>query len=115
MLYHVSEFPSFLGLNNIPLYVYTIKKIYSSVSEHLDCLYLLTIVNFPLLACLFIYLSIYFRLHGVFVAAHGLSLVAASGDSSSVWCVGFSLQWLLLLWSTGSRSAGFSSCGMRAQ
>ena len=28
-------------------------------------------------------------------------------------CEGFSLQWLLLLWSTGSRHAGFSSCGTR--
>ena len=31
-----------------------------------------------------------------------------------MWCVGFSLQWLLLLRSTGSRCAGFSSCGSRA-
>ena len=30
-------------------------------------------------------------------------------------CTGFSLRWLLLLWSTGSRRAGFSSCGMWAQ
>ena len=29
-------------------------------------------------------------------------------------CVGFSLRWLLLLRSTGSRCAGFSSCGVRA-
>ena len=41
----------------------------------------------------------------------GLSLVAASGSYSSLRCAGFSLQWLLLLWSTGSRRAGFSSCG----
>ena len=34
---------------------------------------------------------------------------------SSLWCTGFSLRWLLLLRSTGSRRAGFSSCGMRAQ
>ena len=27
----------------------------------------------------------------------------------------FSLRWLLLLWRTGSRHAGFSSCGMQAQ
>ena len=27
---------------------------------------------------------------------------------------GFSLQWLLLLWSMVSRRAGFSSCGLRA-
>ena len=30
-------------------------------------------------------------------------------------CVGFSLRWLLLLWSTGSRHMGFSSCGTWAQ
>ena len=44
-----------------------------------------------------IYLFIYLWLHWVFVAAR------------------FSLRWLLLLWSTGSRRAGFSSCGSRAQ
>ena len=44
----------------------------------------------------------------------GLSLVAARGGYSSLWCVGFSLQWLLLLQSTGSRCTGFSSCGSRA-
>ena len=53
----------------------------------------------------------YFWLHWVFVAARGLSLVAASGGYSSLWCTGFSLRWLLLLWSTGSRRLGFSSCG----
>ena len=60
-------------------------------------------------------LFIYFWLRWVFVAAHGLSLVAVSGGYSSLRCVGFSLQWLLLLWSTSSRCAGFSSCGMQAQ
>ena len=60
---------------------------------------------------LFIYLFIYFWLHWVFVAACRLSLVAASGGYSSLRCVGFSLGWLLLLWSTGSRRMGFSSCG----
>ena len=43
-----------------------------------------------------------------------LSLVAASGGYSSLHCVGFSLRWLLLLQSTGSRSVGFSSCGSQA-
>ena len=56
----------------------------------------------------------YFWLCWVFVAARGLSLVAASGGYSSWWCAGFSLRWLLLLHSTGSRHAGFSSCGTRA-
>ena len=60
------------------------------------------------------YLFIYFWLHWVFVAALGLSLVAASGCYSLLRCAGFSLWWLLLLRSTGSRRAGFSSCGSRA-
>ena len=50
----------------------------------------------------------------IFVAAHGLSLVAVSGGYSSLRCVGFSLRWLLLLQSTGSRCMGFSSCGSQA-
>ena len=60
-------------------------------------------------------LFIYFWLHWVFVATHGLSLVAASGGYSSLRCAGFSLRWLLLLRSTGSRRTGFSSCGTWAQ
>ena len=59
----------------------------------------------------FIYLFVCFWLHWVFVAARGLSLVAASGGYSLLQCMGFSLQWLLLLWSMGSRCTGFSSCG----
>ena len=47
----------------------------------------------------------------MFVAARGLSLVVASRGYSSLRCVGFSLRWLLLLHSMGSRSVGFSSCG----
>ena len=58
---------------------------------------------------------IYLWLCWVFVAACGLSLVAASGGYSSSRCAGFSLQWLLLLRSMGSRHAGFSSCGLWAQ
>ena len=57
----------------------------------------------------------YFWLRWVFVAVGGLSLVAASRDYSLLRCAGFSLWWLLLLRSTGSRRAGFSSCGTRAQ
>ena len=43
----------------------------------------------------------------------GFSLVVESGGYSLLWCADFSLQWLLLLWSTGSRRKGFSSCGTR--
>ena len=49
---------------------------------------------------------IYFWLHWVFFAARELSLVAASGGYSSLRCAGFSLRWLLLCRSTGSRCAG---------
>lgn len=44
-----------------------------------------------------------------------LSLVAASGGSSFLWCTGFSSWWLLLLWSTASRHMDFSSCSVWAQ
>ena len=44
----------------------------------------------------------------------GLSPVAASGGHSSLWCTGYSLRWPLLLWSTGSRRTGFSSCSTQA-
>ena len=63
----------------------------------------------------FFFNFIYFWLWWVFVAARGLSLVAASGGYSSLQCTGFSLRWLLLLRSTGSRRAGFSSCSTRAR
>ena len=62
-----------------------------------------------------IYLFVYlFRLHWVSVAARRLSLVEASRGYSSLRCAGFSLRWLLLLRSTGSRHMGFSSCGSQA-
>ena len=38
-----------------------------------------------------------FWLHWVFIAARGLSLVAASGGYSSLRCTGFSLRWLLFV------------------
>ena len=61
------------------------------------------------------YYYYYFWLRWVFAAARRLSLVAASGVYSSLQCAGFSLQWFLLLQSPGSRHAGLSSCGLRAQ
>ena len=65
-----------------------------------------------LLVCLFIYLFIFGRVGSSLL--HGLSLVAASGGYSLLRCTGFSLQWLLLLQSTGSRRADLSSCGLQA-
>ena len=53
----------------------------------------------------------FFWLCWVFVAERGLSLVVTSRGYSSLRCAGFSSWWLLLLWSTGTRRVGFSSCG----
>ena len=64
---------------------------------------------------LFLYLFTW--LHWVFVAAHRLSLVAASGGVGgyfSLQCAGYSLQWFLLLPSMGSEAPGLSSCCARA-
>ena len=80
----------------------------------LHCLYCWT-VTYPFFKKkkTFIYLFIYW-LCWISIAASGLSLVVASGGYSSLWCAGFSSQWLLLLRITGSRHTGFSSCGWRA-
>ena len=59
-------------------------------------------------------LFICFWLHWVLIAACWLSPIAASGSDSPWGHAGFSLGWLLLLQSTGSRCSGFS-CGMQAQ
>ena len=45
----------------------------------------------------------------LFLAALGLCCCTRA-FSSSLWCTGFSLRWLLLLWNMGSRHVGFSSC-----
>ena len=45
---------------------------------------------------------------------HRLYLVVVSRGYTLLQCAGFSLWWLLLLQSMGSRHAGFSNCGTRA-
>ena len=47
---------------------------------------------------------IYFWLHWVFTATRRFPLVATGGAPLWLWRTGFSLQWLLLLQSTGSRA-----------
>ena len=44
----------------------------------------------------------------------GFSLVVMSRGYSWLQCAGFSWQWFLLLWSTGPKLVGFSSCSSRA-
>ena len=58
--------------------------------------------------------AFFFWLRWVFIAARGLSLVVASRGCSSLRCTDFSLWWLLLLRSMGSRHTGFSSCSLWA-
>ena len=72
-----------------------------SCMERIEGQQLLYITRF----CLFFknYLFIFFWLRWVFFAARGLSLVAGSKGYSSLQYAGFSLRWLLLLRSTGSR------------
>ena len=50
-----------------------------------------------------------------FLLRAGFLLVAVSRGCSLLRYVDFSLRWLLLLRSMGSRCAGFSSCGTWAQ
>ena len=77
-----------------------------------------TIVLFLIYSFFFINLLIYLFIFGCIgssLLCAGFSLAAVSGGYSSLRCVGFSLQWLLLLQSVGSRHTGFSSCGTQAQ
>ena len=57
---------------------------------------------------LFIIYIIVFNLwlHWIVIAASEFSLVAVIRGYYSLWCVGFSLRWLLLSWSTGFRVLG---------
>ena len=59
------------------------------------------------------YLFVYW-LQCVFIAAHGFSLIAASGGPSLLLCTGLSLLWLLLLRNTGCRVSRLGSCNLRA-
>ena len=45
MLSQMAGFPSFLTLNNSPLYISHISFIHSSVDGHLGCFHILAIVN----------------------------------------------------------------------
>ena len=59
-------------------------------------------------------LFIYFWLHWVFIAARGLSLVAASGGCSSLRCTGFSLGGFSCCraWALGAWASVVVPCGL---
>ena len=56
-----------------------------------------------------------FWLHWVCVAVCRLSLVAARGGYSWLWCMGFSLPWLLLLQSSGTQAQWLHCTGLATQ
>ena len=95
--------PQYLDLDfqQVSLIFYFVFHIYSCTSFIYSC-------------TLFIYLFIFGCLESLLLSV-GFSLVVARGRYSLLRCTGFSLQWLLLLWGTGSRRVGFSSCGTRAE
>ena len=125
LVYHGQRFTSFLIFSKNQLlvllllffnvFLFSISLIFLLIFITSFLLVALRLVFPSFSSFLKIYLFIYFWLRLVFIAACGLSLVAASGGYSLLQCVGFLLWWLLLLWSTGSRYAGFSSCGTWAQ
>ena len=93
---------------NVIVYLGEIKESYEAIKSpnNINLFYLL----------LFVYLFISFGcVCWVFVAVHGLSLVAASRGYSSLRCAGFSLRWLLLLQARALECTGFSRCGAWAQ
>ena len=65
-----------------------------------------------LLTYLFIYLFIFGCVGSLLLCAGFLQLQRTG--FTLLGCAGFSLRWLLLLWSMGSRPVGFSSCGLKA-
>ena len=91
----------FLGLEILLReYVVVIRVHITSIEQKVG----LNRFSFLLFINLFIYL--FLAALGLHFCARGLSLAVASGGYSSLRCVGFSLWWLLLLWSTGSRHVG---------
>ena len=55
-----------------------------------------------------------FWLCWIFIAAQAFLQLRRAGSTLSLWCMSFSSQWLLLLWSTGSGARGLSTCGSQA-
>ena len=58
--------------------------------------------------CVYIYNFIYFLLFWAFPAVWSFLQLWRLGVTLELWCAGFSLPWLLLLQSTGSRACGLS-------
>ena len=68
----------------------------------------------PLSICVSHFFLLFFWLHWLFVVVCGLSLAVVSRGSSSLQWVGFSLGWLLLMGSMGSRAQQLWCTGLVA-
>ena len=55
-----------------------------------------------------------FWLCWIFIAAQTFLQLRPAGSALLMWCMSFSSQWLLLLWSTCSRAGGLSCCCSQA-
>ena len=95
----------------------TFIDLHSAKSEHFSFLCSLLCFSFCLILLLLFFKFYLFTSGciGSLLLFAGFSLVAVSRGYPSLRCMGFSLRWLLLLRSLGSRHVGFSSCGTRAQ
>ena len=90
---------------------FAVQKLLRFMTSHLFIFVFILFLFFYIYTNLFIYLIL---------AALGLCCCTWAFSSCGergllLWCAGFSLRWLLLLQSMGSRCAGFSSCDIRAQ
>ena len=72
---------------------------------------LLTVI---VLLSLFIFIYLIFVCAGSSLLCAGFSLVMVRGLLSGCTLQASCWEWLLLLWSIGSRCLGFSSCGVKA-
>ena len=110
---HPCHFPDFRGK------AFSLSPLSMMLAVGFHWMTFIELMNFPyisnlsVLFCFVFNKFIYFWLCWVFIAVCGLSLVVASRGYSLLRCAGFSLRWLLLLRSMGSRCTGFSSCGSR--
>ena len=102
-------------------YCATWEAVHIHTYMYFNCPFLLTrmwsLWGLIFLYVLFILKYIYFILGIIwylFLVVLGLSLVVQSRAYSSLWYVGVTLRWLLLLWSSGSRCTGPRGSGTGA-
>ena len=113
------HFPQHMMWSRFSFFPFLKSLFHYGLSQDIEYSSLCYIVGPCCLSILFFYKFIYLFI--LFLAALGLRCCtwafssAASRGYSSLRCVGFSLQWLLLLQSTGSRHSGFRICDTWAQ